>query len=301
MNQKNTAASVRAKLLQKARDEKRDFTFVLTRYALERLLYRLGISRHAESSLLKGALLFDLWFDTPHRPTRDIDLLGFGPGEDTFLTAAFTELCSLSIEDGVVFDPASVRATEIRKTSNYAGTRLTLVGWLDGARCPVQVDIAFGDAITAPPETMEYPVLFSEFPPPRLKVYPKLTVIAEKLETMVALGIANSRMKDFFDLWVLSEHGEYDGLELTRAIDATFGRRRTPVPPGVPFALTDDFAADQQKQAQWQAFLGKNRLAAVSLNDLVLDLRRFLMPPLTALAQGQAFPGNWSRASGWHE
>ena len=300
MNQRNTAASVRAKLLQKARDEKRDFTFVLTRYALERLLYRLGISVHAENFLLKGALLFDLWFDAPFRPTRDIDLLGFGSGEDSFLTTAFTDLCKLPVEDGMMFDAASVRTTEIRKASNYTGTRLTLTGWLDGARCPVQVDVAFGDTITAAPETVDYPVLLAEFPPPRLRVYPKLTVIAEKLETMGALGIANSRMKDFFDLWVLAEHGEYDGRELTRAIDATFARRRTPVPPGLPFALTDDFAADRQKQAQWMAFLGKNRLDAVSLNDLVLDLRRFLLPPLNALAQGQTFTSNWSQATGWH-
>ena len=203
---RNVAASVRTKLLNKARAEKRDFTLVLTRYALERLLYRLSISRHADHFLLKGALLFDLWFDVPMRPTRDIDLLGFGLAEEPYLTEAFTELCALDIDDGIHFDAQSIRAEEIRKEANYAGIRVTLLGWIDGARCPIQVDVGYGDAVTPEPEAVEYPVMLDEFPAPKLRAYPRYTVVAEKLEALITLGVANSRMKDYFDLWVLAGH-----------------------------------------------------------------------------------------------
>jgi hypothetical protein len=170
------------------------------------MLYRLSISKHADHFLLKGALLFDLWFDVPFRPTRDMDLLGFGLAEEPHLIAAFTDLCALEVEDGIRFDAQSIRAEEIRKEANYAGIRVTLLGWVDGARCPVQVDVGYGDAVTPGPEAVEYPVMLKEFPGARLKVYPRYSVIAEKLEAMITLGVANSRMKDYFDLWVLARH-----------------------------------------------------------------------------------------------
>lgn len=240
MNQRNLAASVRAKLLNKARADKRDFNLVLTRYALERLLYRLGISEHADHFLLKGALLFDLWFDVPQRPTRDIDLLGFGLAEEPYLVAAFKELCKIEAGDGMRFDASSVRAEEIRKEANYTGMRVTLLGWLDGARCAVQVDVGYGDAVTPRPELAVYPVMLKEFPAPRLMVYPRYTVVAEKLEAMISLGAANSRLKDYFDLWVLARHSEFAGDVLHKAIGATLKRRGTVVPAGQPFGLSSD-------------------------------------------------------------
>lgn len=260
MTGRNIAASVRAKLLNKARADKRDFSLVLTRYALERLLYRLSISEHADHFLLKGALLFDLWFDVPFRPTRDMDLLGFGLAEEPHLIAAFTDLCALEVEDGIRFDAHSIRAEEIRKEANYAGIRVTLLGWVDGARCPVQVDVGYGDAVTPGPEAVEYPVMLDEFPGPRLRVYPRYSVVAEKLEAMITLGVANSRMKDYFDLWVLARHSDFEGEVLRQAIGATLSRRSTDVPTNVPFGLTETFATDPQKQLQWQGFLKKNRL-----------------------------------------
>lgn len=287
MSGRNTAASVRAKLLNMARTDKRDFTLVLTRYALERLLYRLSISEHADHFLLKGALLFDLWFDVPFRPTRDMDLLGFGVAEEPHLIAAFSDLCTLEVDDGIRFDAQSIRAAEIRKEANYAGIRVTLLAWIDGARCPVQVDVGYGDAVTPAPESVEYPVMLQEFPAPRLRVYPRYTVVAEKLDAMITLGVANSRMKDYFDLWVLAQHSDFDGAVLRQAIDATLSRRGTGIPPDVPFGLSDAFATDSQKQMQWQGFLKKNRLEALSLNQVVADLRKFLMPPLQDLASGQ--------------
>jgi predicted nucleotidyltransferase component of viral defense system len=286
---------VRAQLLNKARAEKRDFTLVLTRYALERLLYRLSISKHAEHFLLKGALLFDLWFDVPLRPTRDIDLLGFGLAEVPYLIEAFTELCALDVDDGIRFDAQSIRAEEIRKQANYAGIRVTLLGSLDGARCPVQVDVGYGDVVTPGPETAEYPVMLDEFPAPKLKVYPRYSVVAEKLEALISLGVANSRMKDYFDLWVLAGHSDFEGEVLLEAIGATLSRRGTDIPTEVPFGLTEAFATDAQKQMQWQGFLKKNRLDALTLEQVVADLRKFLMPLLRALASGQEFNRTWNR------
>ena len=299
MNGRNVAASVRARLLNRARETGQDFSLILTRYALERLLYRLSISAYADQFLLKGALLFDLWFDIPHRPTRDADFLGLGSTELPDLEIIFRNVCTVDAEDGVTFKPDTVQAAEIRKEANYAGVRVTLLDLIDGARCPVQIDIGFGDAVTPGPEEVQYPVMLPDFQAPRLRVYPRYTVVAEKLEAITALGIANSRMKDFFDLWILSRYTEFDGDTLQRAIRATFDRRRTELPSGVPFGLTDEFAQDTQKQAQWQAFLGKNRLQALQLDVLVAALRDFLLPPIAAANAGNRFPQLWTAGGPW--
>jgi len=272
----NLGASVRARLLNKAKAEKIEFQLLLTRFALERLLYRLSISPHRERFLLKGALLFDLWFDEPHRPTRDADFLGFGPADPPTLTATFREICAIDVDDGIAFDPSSVNAQEIRKGANYAGIRITLIGFLDGARCPVQADIGFGDAVTPAPEEIEYPVLLKGLPAPKLRAYPRYTVIAEKFEAITSLGIANSRMKDFFDLWVLTRHSDLDVTIQGQAIKATFARRGTALPTSTPVGLSDEFAADQPKQTQWRAFTARNQIAAPELQVVVQHLRRFL-------------------------
>lgn len=299
MSERNVAASVRAKLLNRARDTKQDFNLVLTRYAIERLLYRISISKHAKHFLLKGALLFDLWFDIPHRPTRDADLLGFGSAELHHLEGMFKEICSIEIADGIVFLPDTVRAAEIRKEANYAGVRVTLLGLLDGARSTVQVDIGFGDAVTPAPEVAGYPVILPEFEAPKLRVYPRYTVVAEKFEALTSLGIANSRMKDYFDLWMLARHTDFDGETLREAIRATFGRRKTALPNGAPFGLTDAFARDPQKQTQWLAFLKKNRLTAMPLGEILLMLSDFLMPIADAARSNASFRGQWRAGGPW--
>jgi len=299
MTRRNLAASVRARLLNRARETRQDFNLILTRYALERLLYRLSISPHADQFLLKGALLFDLWFDIPHRPTRDADFLGLGSAELPHLETIFKDVCMMDTEDGVTFRPDTVQAAEIRKEANYAGVRVTLLGLIDGARCPIQLDIGFGDAVTPGPEEVLYPVMLPDFQAPRLHVYPRYTVVAEKLEAIAALGIANSRMKDFFDLWILSRHTDFDGDTLRRAISATFDRRKAVLPPSVPFGLTDDFARDTQKQTQWQAFLGKNSLEALELEVLAAALRDFLLPPIAAANADIYFPQLWPAGGPW--
>jgi predicted nucleotidyltransferase component of viral defense system len=218
---KNIGASVRARLLNRARADKVDFNLMLTRYALERLLYRLSVSAWSDEFLLKGALLFDLWFNQPHRPTRDIDLLGFGHAGLEHLTKVFQEICGLACEDGITFDQASVRAAEIRKDANYEGVRVTMLSILDGARCSIQIDVGYGDAVTPAADSVVFPVLLDEMPRPLLRSYPVYTVVAEKYQAMVSLGIANTRMKDYFDLWVLARHAVIDRKILDQAQHAS--------------------------------------------------------------------------------
>ena len=272
----NLAASIRVRLLAVAKAKKVEFELMLTRFALERLLYRLSITAHREQFLLKGALLFDLWFDEPHRPTRDADFLGFGPADLPTMEATFREIAAMKVDDGIIFDPSTVKARDIRKEADYAGIRITLLGTLDGARCPIQADIGFGDTVTPSPEETDYPVLLDDLPAPRLRVYPRYTVIAEKFEAIVSLGIANSRMKDFFDLWVLTRHSELDSATLRRAITATFARRATALPATTPIGLSDELSRDATKQTQWRAFVTKNRLDAPPLPRVVAHLRTFL-------------------------
>lgn len=224
MNAPNVGASVRARLLNRARETQQEFNLILTRYAIERLLYRISISPYADHFLLKGALLFDLWFDVPHRPTRDADFLGFGPSEISRIEAVFKELCAMEEADGVVFQSESVRASEIRKEANYNGIRVIMIGLIDGARCHLQIDIGYGDAVTPAPEEVDYLVILDGFASPKLRVYPRYTVVAEKFEALTSLGMANSRMKDYFDLWVLSKQSDFQGDTLRQAVHATFDR-----------------------------------------------------------------------------
>lgn len=271
----NLGASVRARLLNRAKAQNAEFNLILTRFALERFLYRLSVSGYRMQFLLKGALLFDLWFDEPHRPTRDVDFLGFGLADISSLENVFREVVTIPVEDGIVFDPSTVRAAEIRKEANYAGIRVTLIGTLSGARIPVQADIGFGDAVTPDPEETEYPVMLDELPAPRLRTYPRATVIAEKFEAITSLGMGNSRMKDFFDLWVLSRHSEPPLGELRQALQATFKRRGTQLPGILPVGLSDEFPASNEKQIQWRAFVSRNSLNAPTLDEIVLHLREF--------------------------
>jgi hypothetical protein len=270
---RNVAASVRARLKQHADAAKEDFNLTLTRYGLERLLYRLSISRHGPNFLLKGALLFSLWYDHPHRPTRDADLLSFGPNDIGSLVANFQEICGIEFDNGLVFDATAIKGSEIRKSTGYGGVRVDIPARLDGARIALQVDVGFGDAVTPAPEEVRYPVLLDDLPAPHLRAYPKYTVVAEKFHAICLLGMTNTRMKDYFDLDVLLQRSELDPDELRRAIEATFARRKMMMPAELPVGLSDTFSADPAKQTQWKAFLKKNRLDRDELADLVSRLQ----------------------------
>ena len=269
----NRAASIRARLKQHTDTAKQDFNLTLTRYGLERLLYRLSVSEHAPNFLLKGALLFQLWYGQPHRPTRDADLLGFGPDDVPTLVGVFRDICSIAVDDGIVFDPASVAGSPIRKDAGYGGVRIDLRAALDGARLTLQIDIGFGDAVTPAAQPVTYPTLLPDVPAPTLRAYPKATVVAEKLHAVTVLGMANTRMKDFFDLWVLLHDATLDDAELQRAVEATFTRRQTAMPSAQPTGLSDAFANDVTKQMQWRAFLSKNKLEPMDLRVVISAIR----------------------------
>jgi predicted nucleotidyltransferase component of viral defense system len=256
------AASVKSRLLARARSQHEDFSYLLTRFVLERLLYRLSVSTYAESFVLKGALLFTLWSDQPHRATKDLDLLGHGAPDAARLESIFREICEVAVgDDGISFVAETVHAAPIREEALYDGIRLTLEARLGTARVPLQVDVGFGDAAVAGPERQELPSLLG-LPTPKLRTYSMEFVIAEKLHAMVDLGMGNSRMKDFFDIWYLAHHFEFNGAALTEAIVATFERRRTPVPQALPLALTESFAADALKRTQWTALTNRARTSA---------------------------------------
>ena len=281
------AASVQARLLTRAKTRGEDFSLVLSRYAVERFLYRLSISPARDHYWLKGALLFDLWFDVPHRPTRDADFLGFGPADAETLARAVRDICGIAADDGMAFDPASIKIEEIREQAGYGGLRVRLVGLLGKARCSVQLDVGYGDAVTPGPDEIVYPTLLDDQPAPRLRAYPRATVVAEKLEAMVSLGMANTRMKDYFDVRALAREGTLDARLLGDAIAATFGRRGTALPTGVPLGLSEEFARDPTKLNQWKAFLRKNQLDAPALEEVIAEVRDFLAEPMR-LARHQA-------------
>ena len=280
----NVAASVRARLLNVAKAQGVDFNQVLVRFALERILYRLTQSKHADRFLLKGALLFTLWYDMPHRATRDADLLGFGASDLDSVAQVFRDVSAVAVYDGIVFDPASVTVEEIRKEAGYGGVRVIIAGELAKARCKTQIDVGFGDVVTPAPVDSVYPVLLDDLPAPRLRAYPTYTVIAEKLHAVALLGMTNTRLKDYVDLSVLLERETLDTDLLAQAIKATFERRGMSVPDVVPTGLTDEFAQDSSRQSLWLAFLKKNELFPEPLPAIVDRLRSTLAPALNRAA-----------------
>ena len=280
------AASIHARLLKRARERSEDFNLVLTRFAIERFLYRLSQAPLGSALVLKGALLFDLWFDVPHRPTHDADFLSIGEHTAESLIAATGIACAVGSDDGMEFDAATITAEEIREEARYGGLRIKLLGRLGNARCPLQLDMGYGDAVTPGPDEAVYPTLLDELPAPRLRVYPRATVIAEKLDAIVSLGIANSRMKDYFDLHALVREGAVDSSVLADAITATLIRRATVMPDADPFGLSAEFALDKVKRTQWSAFLRKNRLEAPALDVVVAGIRENVRESLrTAFAR----------------
>lgn len=274
---KNIGASVRARLLNLSKANGQSFDLVLTRFALERLLFRLSQSPHADRFVLKGAMLMMSWFDDPHRGTRDLDLLGFGDPSEAAMLATFRDILAQDAEDGVMFDPDTLRVDRIREELDYGGLRLRAIASVGGARINLTIDIGFGDALEPGAEVVDYPVML-DLPAPRLRAYARETVIAEKFQAMVALGRANSRMKDFYDIWILSRSFTFDDDRLAKAIAATFARRKTAIPTELPDALTQAFAADEQKQRQWRAFVEDVAVDPGPLALVLEELAGFLMP-----------------------
>jgi len=297
---RNLAASVHARLLNQARAGGRSFNDLAQLFAMERFLYRLSKSSHSSRFILKGALLLRVWDSASYRATRDIDLLGHVANEVGTLVGVVQDACRQEVEpDGVVFDAETVHGRTIVEEAEYSGVRISFRGALGTTRLAMQIDVGFGDAITPGPDDIEFPTLL-DMPSPRLRAYPPETVIAEKFEIMLRRREANSRMKDFHDLWWLATHRSFDGAGLARAIRATCSRRGTPI-PAHPDSLTPRFAADPAKIAQWGAF--HRRLVPTACPEdfaaVVSTVAGFLQPVADALSRGAAFDHLWTPPGPW--
>lgn len=298
---KDLAASVRQRLLNHARETGQDFQIVLAQYAFERLLYRLGQLPGAQDFTLKGALLFLVWTGEQYRPTHDLDLMSRNTRTEQELKAIFTDVCIRDVtDDGLVFLTDTVTVESIRDADEYGGMRVTLTAQLERARIPVQIDVGFAEAITPQPIESSFPVLL-DFPAPSIAMYPPETSIAEKFHTVTVRGILNSRMKDYYDIWTLCREFEFTGAVLSKAIAATFRRRKTKVPDNVPIGLSKEFSFDRAKAIQWSAFIRRTSLKIVEndLTEVVTTIRDFLMPPSKAAASGVLFHEKWPKSGPW--
>lgn len=300
---KNPAASVKARLLNLAHAQKADFQQLLMRYALERLLYRMEQSPYQERFVLKGAMLFHIWLDQQDlRVTKDLDLLSFGHNSPEKLKEVFAEICRLepAEADGIRFEVEELEAVKIKEGQKYEGVRLSLPAYLEKTRIAVQIDVGFGDAITPEPSRQSFPVVLDGSQAPVLLTYPKETVVAEKFQAMVSLGIQNIRMKDFYDVYLLSETMSFEGELLCQALLATFARRETPIPETQPMAFTPEFAEEGLKIQQWNAF-SRRLKQQFELAKIMTKLDAFLMPPSRAAAHKEIFRANWHPGKGWVE
>jgi len=288
----NVGASVRQRLLNLRDKSGEDFNALLTQFAIERFLYRLSNSSLADRVVLKGAMLFRVWSGSLHRPTKDVDLLGFGEATTAAVAALIRQIITTAVEDdGILFDADSVKAEEIRENHEYGGIRAAFTATLDKAVIPLQVDVGFGDAITPAAEYRIYPALIG-MTAPRLRMYPVETVVAEKLEAAVKLGMINSRMKDFYDLLVIFRQHPYDSRLLTRAVAETFARRGTPLPRTVPPGLSDEFGNDPAANRLWREFLARMQLAnePTDFAAVIRTIRERLWPTIEAAGKQAGAP-----------
>ncbi len=295
----NLPASVRQRLLNLATENKEDFGLVLSRYGLERFLYRLSVSAHRDSFVLKGALLLQVWTGEIYRPTRDLDLLGKAISNVSH-KKIFSDVCSQKVEDdGLSFLTETIRVERIRDEEAYEGVRVLLEARLGNIRIPLQIDVGLGDVIVPAPAELEFPTLLN-FPAPKLNAYSKESVVAEKFEAMVKLGLANSRMKDFYDLSVLAQRFEFENAMLAAAMRATFQTRRTPLPGSLPLAFSAEFHQSPNKQTQWKAFLRKSGLNAhSSLEETIRIIREFVMPAAEGVAERNPHKKIWPPGGPW--
>lgn len=296
----NIAASVHQRLLNKARESGRPFNELLQHFAIERFIYRLSKSRHADSFILKGALMLSVWSGPESRPTMDIGLLGRIDNSLEVIAAALKDACEMNVEaDGMLFDADSVTAARITEDAEYGGVRVRLKAALGNARVSLQVDVGIGDVVFPSPREVEYPALL-DLPSPRLKGYTMGSTIAEKFQAMVILGVLNSRMKDFYDIWMLSRTYGFEGGVLGEAVEKTFETRGTPLTVE-PTVFEPSFADDVDKQIQWAAFVGKTKLsdAPKSFSEVAAAVTSFLKPLALALAEGQPFSATWKAPGPW--
>ena len=297
---KDVAASIRARLLANARDTHRPFQEVLQYYAMERFLFRLSVSPHADGLVLKGGLMLAAWRAPSTRPTKDIDLLARMSNDVDAVVETVKDICAREVDpDGLVFDLKSVQGRVIKEDADYEGVRVTFLVHLQNARVNMQIDMGFGDVVVPDVMPLDYPTIL-DHDVPRLNGYSRETTIAEKFETLVKLGQINSRIRDFFDIWLLLRQFDFDGPLLARAIRETFAHRGTAVNPD-PVALTAEFAMDTGKMSQWAGFLRKSRIdfAPATLREVVDEIAAFLDPVGRAIVAGEQFTSRWTAPGPW--
>ena len=300
MSGRDTGASVRQRLLNLSRTQGRPFQELLQYFAMERFLYRLTKSPYAGRFILKGALLLTAWRAPLSRPTMDIDLAGRTNNQLDHVKEIVGALCDIAVgSDGIEFDRASIDVSRIKEDADYEGVRVRFHGTLARARIPMQLDIGFGDLITPGPTEIEYPGLL-DFPAPVLQAYPKETVVAEKLEALTTLGVLNSRIKDYYDLALLSRMYPFEGELLAQAVGATFHHRRTAI-EAEPIGLTQTYCDDPSRALQWRAFVRRSRFReeAGDLTSLVDEIRPFVLPVLSTAAAARPFKARWKPGGPW--
>ncbi|MBN1909121.1 MAG: nucleotidyl transferase AbiEii/AbiGii toxin family protein [Pirellulales bacterium] len=297
---KDVAASVRARLLANAKKTGRPFQEVLQYFAMERFLFRLSVSPHAERLVLKGGLMLTAWRAPSTRPTKDIDLLARMPNDVESVVDVVRDICTQKAEpDGLLFDINSIEGRVIKEDADYEGVRVSFLGYLQNARVNMQIDMGFGDVVVPEAMLLDYPTIL-DHTPPRLSGYSRETTIAEKFEAMVKLGQINSRIRDFFDLWLLLRQFDFEGELLARAIRETFANRGTTINP-VPVAWTAEFAGDPSKIRQWTGFLKKSRIdfAPVALQEVVDEIADFIGPVAQAISSNEPFSAHWTAPGPW--
>lgn len=300
----NIAASIRYRLLNLSKERREDYNYLLILYLGERLLYRLSKSRYQQQFILKGATLFKVWNGEPHRATKDLDFLSFGNNEVEYIEKVFQEICLINCEEnGIIFLSESIKAQVIKEDQQYEGVRVEIIGKLGTNQCKLQVDIGFGDVVTPNPQEELINTILPDTPKPKLIIYPRETVIAEKFQAMVDLGIKNSRLKDFYDIWFLCKDFEFQGDLLCQAIGNTFKRRKTEIPIKEPLAFTQEFTNNPQKSKEWAAFLNKIKKGnpQLAFDEVVTVIKSFIMPPCIASAKNEKFDKVWNVGGFWQD
>ncbi|MDD4981562.1 MAG: nucleotidyl transferase AbiEii/AbiGii toxin family protein [Candidatus Omnitrophica bacterium] len=298
---KDIEASVKAKLQNKAKETNRPFSEVLQYYGMERFLYRFSKSKYADKFVLKGALLFAVWQIPDRRTTLDIDFLARFDNAIAAIETVMKDACDISVDpDGLKFDAQTVKGIKIKEDADYEGVRVKFTGFLDRARIPMQIDVGFGDIVYPKSKVVDYPVIL-DFPKPHLNGYPQESVISEKFEAMIKLGLLNSRMKDFYDIWLMTRQFEFKGANIASAIKKTFNNRKTDIPPKKPLFADEIYDEKSDRQTLWNAFVKKGDIqhAPETLSATAKEIERFLIEPIIAINENVAFDKTWTSPKGW--
>lgn len=297
----NINASIRERLQNKSQDTGRPFAEVLQYYGMERFLYRFSQSKYMDKFVLKGALMFIVWDVPERRTTLDIDFLANYDNQITEIEKVMKDVCRISVQvDGLIFDAETVKGQKIKEDADYEGVRVRFLGFLDRSRISMQIDVGFGDVLYPKPKEIDYPVIL-DLPKPHLKGYASETVVSEKFEAVVQLGVLNSRMKDFYDIWLMMRQFDFDGSQLAEALKRTFAHRKTLFPQGKQLFVEEIYDEKSNHQTLWKTFLSKGNIkhAPDKLSTLARGIEAFLVKPIDAINKGQDFNSEWKAPGPW--